>query len=147
MTCFVLTLMVVAAICSATLKWRRASKILFVSTFILFLAIGCGPLPAWLLRNLQAPYRVNPPIAWGARNAIILLGAGTVKISNTGLVEPAIFSYPRIVTAAVLYNDCRKTKAECKILISGGDALHNGVSEAVAYRRTLIRLGVQPTDI
>lgn len=147
MTFVVLVVMVIVATCCAVLKWCLTSRILYIISIILFLAIGCGPVPAWLLGYLQSAYDVKPMIEWDKRNAIVLLGAGTEKIVSTGLIEPGIFSYGRIVEAAILYNDCRKTEANCKIIVSGGDPQHNGSSEASVYKSTLIQIGVDATDI
>src|SRR5476649_1998765 len=117
MTLGVFVVVIVLAIGCAVLKWRRTSRTLYIVSVILFLAVGCGPVPAWLLGDLQSSYAVKPTIEWGKRNAIVLLGAGAEKIARTGLVEPETFAYSRIVETAELYNDCRKTKADCKIVV------------------------------
>ncbi|WP_157657632.1 hypothetical protein [Burkholderia ubonensis] len=54
-------------------------------------------------------YTVNPTIEWSKRNAIVLLGAGTEKIVRSDIIEPGMFSYPRIVKSVALYSGCRKT--------------------------------------
>ena len=147
MTLVALVVVIVLATSCAALRWRRTSRTLYVISVILFLAVGCGPIPAWLLGNLQSAYDVKPAIEWSRRNAIVLLGAGTEKIAHADSVEPATFSYARIVEAAELYNDCRKTEVDCKIVVSGGDAQHTGSPEAVVYRGVLIRLGTDAADI
>ena len=38
-----------------------------------------GPIAAWLLDGLQSDYQAKPPIAWGQRNAIVLLSAARNK--------------------------------------------------------------------
>lgn len=145
MTLFAFIAIVVFGIFCAALKWSRTSRLAFLLSTVLFLALGCGPIPAWLLNNLQSDYAVRHPIEWGKRNAIVLLGAGTQKI--TDVVEPGTFSYARIVETAGLYNDCRKTLAECKIIVSGGDATRTGSPESAVYRGTLLRLGVDIADV
>jgi uncharacterized SAM-binding protein YcdF (DUF218 family) len=130
-----------------SLKWRRTSRTLYVVSVVWFLGVGCGPVPAWLLGNLQAPYAARPSLEWGARNAIVLLGAGTARIADTNLIEPGIFSYPRLVEAAGLYLDCRKTRSDCKIVVSGGDAQRHGMPEASVYRDALVRIGIPAADI
>jgi uncharacterized SAM-binding protein YcdF (DUF218 family) len=104
-------------------------------------------VPAWLLGDLQSAYDVKPKIEWSKRNAIVLLGAGTEKIAHTDSVEPGTFSYARLVEAAGLYNDCRKTESDCKIVVSGGDAQHTGSPEATVYRSTLLKLGIDAADV
>ncbi|KWA08205.1 YdcF family protein [Burkholderia territorii] len=135
------------ATCCVALNWRRAGRTLYTVSFILFLGVGCGPIPGWLLTNLQSAYAVNPTIEWSKHNAIVLLGAGTEKIVQANVIEPGTFSYPRIVKAAELYNECRKTGADCKVVVSGGDARNSGESEASVYRSALIRLGIDPAGV
>lgn len=145
MTLSILVVIVLLGTCCATFKWRRTSRMVYVMSATLFLTLGCGPIPEWLLCNLQSAYAVKHPIGWGKRNAIVLLGAGTEKVASA--VEPGPFAYARIVETAELYNDCRKTAAECTIIVSGGDATHNGASEATIYRNSLLKLGVGATDL
>ncbi|WP_321939228.1 YdcF family protein [Paraburkholderia sp. J8-2] len=147
MTLVVLLVAIAIATCFAALEWRRTSRALYAAAFALFLAVGCGPVPAWLLTNLQSAYAVHPTVQWSKRNAIVVLGAGTQKIPRAGVVEPGIFSYSRIVEAAALYRDCRMTGADCKVIVSGGDPRHNGESEASVYRAALLRLGVKSADV
>src|ERR1700692_175022 len=82
MTFLVLIVVIAVAICCTALKWRRASRPLYVMSVILTLAVGCGPVPVWLLGDLQSAYAANPTIEWGKRNAIVLLGAGTEKVAR-----------------------------------------------------------------
>lgn len=147
MTLTILAIVIVLATSCAALKWRRTSRTLYAISIVLFLAIGCGPIPAWLLSNLQSAYDVKPTVEWSKRNAIVLLGAGTEKVAQTNAVEPETFSYARIAEAVALYNDCRKTESDCKILVSGGDAKKNGAPEATVYRISLLKLGVEAADV
>ncbi|MFM0069216.1 YdcF family protein [Paraburkholderia aspalathi] len=147
MTLAALIVLIVLATSCVAFKWHRTGKALYVISVVLFLTVGCGPVPAWLLGNLQSTYSTKPTIEWDKRNAIVLLGAGTEKITRTDLVEPGTFSYARIVETAELYNDCRKTKADCRIVVSGGDAGHTGSPEADVYRSALIRLGIEADNI
>ncbi|CAM3970590.1 DUF218 domain-containing protein [Bordetella tumbae] len=145
MTLAIFVVIVVLAIGCAALTWRRTSISLYVVAAVGFLAVGCGPISAWLLGKLQSDYETSAPVAWGARNAIVLLGAGTERVA--GRVEPGVFSYPRIVVAAERYNDCKKSSAYCKVLISGGDAARTGSSEASVYRDVFVHLGIDPADV
>lgn len=143
----VLALIVLVAL-AAGLAWRgrsRASAMLYALSLALFLALGCGPMAAWLLDGLQSDYRTKPSIAWGQRNAIVLLGAGTEKPADA--VEPGTYAYARIVEAAQRYNDCRKAAAQCRVIVSGGDAARHGMAEAGVYRGLLAGLGVDAADV
>ncbi|MEG1768099.1 MAG: YdcF family protein [Comamonas sp.] len=142
----VIAMALLAALCVARRR-RRLGLSLYALAGALFLAVGCGHVPAWLLDDLQASYGVKPANAWGQRNAIVVLGAGTDRIATTGCVEPGLSSYARIVEAATLQRDCRKTGAECKILVSGGDALRTGASDAEVYRKAWLSLGLEGADV
>ncbi|CAM4019929.1 YdcF family protein [Bordetella muralis] len=145
MTLAIFVVIMVLAIGCAALSWRRASRTFYAVAAMGFLAVGCGPMSAWLLGKLQSDYETSPPVAWGARNAIVLLGAGTERVA--GRVEPGVFSYPRIVVAAERYRDCKKSAVYCKIVVSGGDAARTGTSEAAAYRDVFVHLGIDQADV
>lgn len=147
MTLNVLLVLILLAIVLAMLRWRRCSRVLMALAVILLLAVGCGPVPIWLLTRLQSPYAAERPVAWGQRNAIVLLGAGTVRVADTGEVEASLFAYGRIGRAAALYRDCRQAGRECKIEVSGGDARGLGQSEAAIYAGNLQQLGVDHADL
>jgi len=145
MTLLLFILLILLAAVFTALKWRRTQRTLLALSAIWFLAVGCGPVPAWLLNNLQADYALKPTVQWGTHNAIVLLGAGTERVANRA--EPGIFAYPRIVEAASMYNQCRQATSDCKVLVSGGDARRLGASEATVYRATLLALGVAQDDV
>lgn len=147
MTVDTLLILIALAIALALLKWRRCSRALLALALIVLLAVGCGPLPNWLLARLQADVAVDAPVAWGQRNAIVLLGAGTVRVAGTGQVEASLFAYGRIAKAAELYRACRQAERVCKVEVSGGDARGLGQSEAAIYAGDLQRLGVDSADL
>jgi uncharacterized SAM-binding protein YcdF (DUF218 family) len=129
------------------LRWRRCQWTFNGLALVLFLAAGCGPLPALLLKWLQAPYATRPTITWAQHNAIVLLGAGTAHVIGTSQVEPTISANGRIIEAYALYRACRQGGNDCKVVISGGDPLRNGVTEAVAYSKVLLSMGVNDSDL
>ena len=147
----VLLLLIVLALVLAFLQWRRCTRALLALALIVLLAVGCGPLPSWLLVQLQSDYAAQPPMVWGQRNAIVLLGAGTIRVVDTGQVEAGLFAYGRIDKAAALYHRCRQAGGpagrQCKVLVSGGDARGLGLSEAAIYASNLQRLGVDTADL
>lgn len=145
MTLFLLILLIALAALFTFLKRRRTQRTFMALAAAWFLAVGCGPAPAWLLSNLQADYALKPSITWGTRSVIVLLGAGTEQAPDA--VEPGIFAYPRLVEAAALYNQCHQAGGDCKVLVSGGDARHTGVAEAAVYQTTLLALGVVQGDV
>jgi uncharacterized SAM-binding protein YcdF (DUF218 family) len=146
MTLNVLLILVLLALALARLKWRRCSRTLLVLAVVLWLAVGCGPVPIGLLTRLQSSSAADAPIAWGQRNAIVLLGAGTVRTGD-GQVEATLFAYGRISKAAMLYRACRQSGRLCKVEVSGGDARRTGKPEAAVYAEDLQQLGVDPADL
>lgn len=141
-----LIVLVLLALVLRVLKRQRMAGTAWVLAVLVFLATGCGPLPAWLLRGLQAPYAARPVVAWAPRNAIVLLGVGTVRTPD-GAVEPALFAHGRIDEALLLYRECKASGNDCKLEVSGGDALHTGQPEAAVYGALLQRLGVPASDL
>lgn len=59
-------LVIVAAVCAARGR-RRPARGLAVFSGVLVIAIGCGPVPAWLLDSLEKPFENEPQIQWGTR--------------------------------------------------------------------------------
>ena len=133
---------------AALLAWRqrrRSAGALAGLAVALLLAVGCGPVPARMLAGLQRGLPAGFD-DWGARNVIVLLGAGTVRAPAGA--EPGLFAQGRIAAAARLWHACRAQAGRvCRIEISGGDALGNGDSEAAVYRRALLGLGVDAADL
>lgn len=142
-----LLLLVVVAVAAAYVGWRKTGIAAGCVTVLGLWAVSCGTVPAALLQPLQHDFvrRVQPD--WGKRNVIIVLGYGTIRPAAQLPVEPLSFAYPRIMTGAQLYQDCRSRHADCKLLVSGGDALGTGEPEAMVYRHALIALGVRAADI
>lgn len=142
-----LLVLVLIGFISGRFRWRRCQWTLYGLTFALFLASACGPLPKWLLIHLQAPYAVRQDVGWTQRNAIVLLGAGTARVAVTDHVEPTIFADGRIIEAYTLYRSCKQAAGNCKLVVSGGDAYHNGMSEADSYAAVLQSMGVDQSDL
>jgi uncharacterized SAM-binding protein YcdF (DUF218 family) len=111
-----------------------------------FLLIGTGFLPSIFLKQLQISFVDLPEPQWKRQNAIVLLGAGTVKLPIINAINPTVMGYSRIYKAATLYLSCVKNHT-CIILISGGDTINAGKSEAMVYREALIKLGINNADI
>lgn len=129
-------------------KRRRAVRFVLAFALIVFLAVACGPVPIWLMGRLQTPYPGDAAVAWGQRNAIVLLGAGTVKVPDDGAIEASLLAYGRIDKAAALYHACRQQVGRaCRIEVSGGDARGTGRSEAAVYGDALRALGVDAADL
>ncbi len=143
----VLLLLIVLAFVAALAGWRRSSRALALLAVVVLLLVGCGPLPVWLLHRLQSSPATNTTVAWGQRNVIVLLGAGTVRPPANGPLEPSLFAYGRIDKAAALYDACRRVSPSCRIEVSGGDALGLGRSEAEVYAGVLRQLGVDDSDL
>jgi uncharacterized SAM-binding protein YcdF (DUF218 family) len=139
-----LVLLAIGLVLLARRRSRSGWLFSILSLAWLFFA-GCGPLTGMLLGHLQAGFA--PDVSqWGRRNAIILLGAGTVR-GSTNTIEPSLYANGRILRAAQLYRACKATGAECKLEVSGGDAMKLKQPEADVYAISLDRLGVPRADL
>jgi uncharacterized SAM-binding protein YcdF (DUF218 family) len=143
-----LTLFLILLLLALAFVWRRrprAATVFFVLGIGWLFFAGCGPLTGTLLANLQSGFA--PDVSqWGKRNVIILLGAGTVR-SGAGAIEPSLYANGRILRAAELYRSCKATGGDCKVEVSGGDAMKLKQAEADVYAITLDRVGVPREDM
>jgi len=146
LTLFIFILMTIATIL-AIYKRQRASLIMLCVTLVCFILIGNGVIGSILLKGLELPFANTTPTEWKHKNAIILLGGGTIKQRTINLVQPTIIAYSRLSETTRLYQSCIKSKNKCTVIISGGDPLNNGVSEAAIYRDYLVSLGIKNNDI
>jgi len=146
MTISVICLMLFFAAITYLVKKIKISAALLVLVALILFCTGYGFPGKQLLNKLQAAYINEEPYQWTARNAIVLLGAGTEKIADHNLVVAGIFSYARIIKAAQVYSECKTTGQQCTVYVSGGDPLRNGTTEAVIYGALLQKLGVPKVD-
>lgn len=123
----------------------KAKVVLFI-TILFFYLIGSGVVSYFLLPYLEVYEPLSHPI-WKKNNAIVLLGAGTVRLQKTHEIKPTVMAYSRIHETARLYYACKKTKEICLVIISGGDALATGQTEAAVYQAELTSINVKKEDI
>src|SRR3569833_1053593 len=142
-----LTLMGLVAGVLGLRKRRLGAYIVGGCSGVLFFAVGCGPLPDELLKQLQSGYETQPPPAWQPRAAIVVLGAGVLCVSGTAAVEVPLQAYGRVAKGLELYLQCKHAGKACTLIVSGGDAYEVGVSEAKVYGDQLLKLGVDPSDL
>lgn len=145
MASFFLVLLIAVAACCLILRWRRPGLAICAVLALYGLAVGCGPAARALADGLQSDFEQKPDVHWGARNVIVVLGAGLQQVADRA--EPGPFAYARIAEAARLYAACRQASGECKVLLSGGDPAGLGVSEAEIYGQLLVRLGVDSAQL
>jgi uncharacterized SAM-binding protein YcdF (DUF218 family) len=145
-TTALLVLLLIAAGLLLCGRHHRGFGVLF-GALALFWMAGNGMLAAMLLDPLQAPFAPLAAPRWGARNAIVLLGAGVVRPPGAAQAQPSLLAYSRILEAVRLYRDCQVQGKPCTLVISGGDPARLGVPEAAIYRRTVLGLGVQDADL
>src|SRR5262249_52877486 len=105
MMLLILLLFAAAAVCARTGR-RAAARILFVPTVIVTLAIGCGVIPAPMLKNLQSAYPDEVSGPWPRRTAIVVLGGGVQKVGSTHALRIPPFIHGRIVKGLELYLQC-----------------------------------------
>lgn len=148
MSLMIVILLFAIALFAIIFKLQKTGIFFTVLSVVVFLFIGSGLLPSLLLKNLQQPFKSTASIDFAAkRNAIVMLGAGNIKIPSTSSVRPTLFSYSRIYKTASLYYLCKKNQDQCTIILSGGDPLKTGKSEAMASREELLTLPIQSNDI
>ena len=146
MTLLVLLVLLAAAYGFSRLRWRWTGRVVFFLAVVLFLGIGCGPVPSYLLRNLQSGYPDVVAVRDAPRSAIILLGNGTERVPPAS-VEVAPLAYGRVLKTLELYQACKLKGGSCTIVVTGGDPQHHGASEAAIYSARLRLLGVGSADI
>jgi uncharacterized SAM-binding protein YcdF (DUF218 family) len=127
--------------------WRRSAWSVFGVAAVLGLAIGCGPVAAGLLAGLQQGYPGDIVGAWGPHAAIVLLGGGDERVSESRTIETSPLAYGRVMKALELYQACKGQGGDCYILASGGDPQRYGTSEAAVYGAHLRAAGVPAADI
>ncbi len=140
-----LLLLVVALILHLLESLQRARGFM-IAGIGLMLVIGLGVVPALLLPMTQLPNRLSD-VTWHDRNAIVLLGAGTVARSSTSGPDVPIFAYGRVTAAAAAWRDCQSRGKDCTLVVSGGDPMRHGMSEAAVYAKPLELLGVPSSAI
>lgn len=142
MITLLILLLLTASLCS--IKYKKTHILLLSSTFSLFILTSTGIISSVLLKWTA----IDPAIIkFKENNALILLGGGIVNTGQKDQFKPAIFAYSRIYETARIYNLCKKTAKHCTIIISGGDPLFIGASEAFVYQTALIELGIPKTNI
>ncbi len=128
------------------MKWSRAKSVSLGLAFFFLLFAGQGWIPSLLLNCIQSePTLKNPD--WKERNAIVVLGAGTVRWPDATHFTSYPLGYSRLYEAAQLYFKCKKTFKACSVVTSGGDPKAAGISEADVMKRELIEIGVSESDI
>ncbi|CAN5453461.1 YdcF family protein [soil metagenome] len=147
MTILILLLFIALTSFLILLKYKKTSIAMLIITLVYFVLVGNGFLALLLTQQLELPYVIDEKLYWEKRNAIVILGAGAVKIPQINIVKPTSLAYARIFTAARLYSFCKKTGNICTIIVSGGDASNTGVSEALAYKKELLDLNVKNSDL
>ncbi len=142
-----LTLLAVLALGLHLRKRHIGARIVIGLGAVLFLAAGCGPVPHELMKQLQGGYEAEPLLTWQPRNAIIVLGGGVQPVAATGSAEVPLFAYGRILKGLELYLQCKRAGKACSLIVSGGDPKLAGVSEARVYGDTLLKAGVDSSDL
>jgi uncharacterized SAM-binding protein YcdF (DUF218 family) len=142
-----ISLLVAAAAVLARARRRQSARILFSLAGILFVAVGCGPLPAIALKNLQTGYAGEPVPSWQPKAAIVVLGGGMQPVADTRTMEVPVIVYGRIVKTLELYLQCKRNGKACIVIVSGGDPRRLGTSEAKVYGAVLVKAGVEPADL
>jgi uncharacterized SAM-binding protein YcdF (DUF218 family) len=145
----VITILVALAIVLAWLHLRRSAYLIAALALVLFLGVGCGPIPALLASGLQESYPATVAVQKAQVTAIVLLGGGTELAADgrTQSVEVGPLAFGRLVKTLQLYRECKQVNSVCIVLITGGDPIHRGKTEAAVYGAVLRQSGVDPADL
>lgn len=140
--CLTICLLMIAA----GLVWGRvresyAATVVAIAGSCLLVLTAIGVVPAM---QLSATQLTNPlsAVTWHDKNSIVLLGAGTVARAGPLAPDVPAFAYGRVTTAAAAWRDCKAHAKDCTLVVSGGDPMHHGASEAAVYSRALLGLGI-----
>jgi uncharacterized SAM-binding protein YcdF (DUF218 family) len=114
---------------------------------LLTLVIGYGAVPALMLRYLQADFSDTGPQLWQPRAAIVILGGGIQHVADAHELQVAPLAQGRILKGLELYRQCKQAGKVCVVVVSGGDPLKQGASEAHVYAAVLEKLGVDSAAI
>lgn len=131
----------------AIYKYIKSSLVMAILTVSFLALVGTGLVPSLMAKKLDMVNSIYTNHPWDHRNAIIVLGGGTVKTLIADTLKPTTLSYSRIYEGMRLYLLCKKAGHICKLILSGGDAYGNGQPEADIYKKAFVDLNVKPTDI
>ncbi|HSW93930.1 MAG TPA: hypothetical protein VLJ15_06230, partial [Gammaproteobacteria bacterium] len=112
MATLLLTFLLIITIFLFICRHIKTGNAFLIGTFLLFIMTGTGIILSCCLQDLESFSMQKNPV-WKKRNAIVLLGAGTVKSNDTLSPRPTLLAYSRIYETARLYFLCKKTNAQC----------------------------------
>lgn len=139
-----LFLFILTILAALFLQFRKTTLGLLIFLVAHLLLSGGGIFPHFALNDLQSYPRLQQP-EWKTRNAIVILGFGTVKWEDE--VYSTTLAYARLFEGLRLYSSCIKASADCKVLVSGGDPMGNDQAEASVMARELESAGVPRQDM
>src|ERR1700682_4785662 len=96
MTIALVLALVALALLLARLRWHRVSSMVYLAAALAFALTGYGLTANLLVKRLQDGYDTETR-AWGTRNVIVVLGAGSER-SDRGASELSIFGSSRLVS-------------------------------------------------
>ncbi len=128
-----------------TVGHAQIAEILTALWLVVFLLLGCGVVPHWLLKALQSGLPAPPPLKAGEHIVVALLGDGTVSDPTSGASLPAMFAHSRIAAAARLYREAKSAGNECAIIVAGDDSAER--ESPPVYLTALTTLGVEKSDV
>lgn len=126
-------------------KKRKTTCLLALSALLFLVLTGSGILTQLALKDLQV-YSATLP-QWQERNLIIVLGSGTVQKPGSKQLSSQVMGASRLMAAAQLYLNCKKSSENCTVLTTGGDPQQRGMPEASVMEQELQSLGVPIADI
>lgn len=135
-----------AAVSLFWLQKRVLAKRVVLASGLIFLFVGQGWMPYFLLTRLQTESRITQ-LGWKKKNIIVVLGAGVTRWTPDSVWTPPSQTVSRVFEAARLHRLCTQTQNECFLLASGGDPGQKGKAEADVLKQELMALGIPEASI
>ncbi|MEJ2769704.1 YdcF family protein [Mycetohabitans sp. B46] len=125
---------------------RRHRRTTCVAAALFAYLLCAGWLGEPALHALETRVPAASPPRYAGNVAIVLLGSGT-EYDGAHRLVPKFDAWRRIDAAAAQFTLCRAQRAQCTLVISGGNPQKHEHSEAVNYRPHLVSHGVPASNI
>lgn len=135
-----LALLIVISFLAAVFKKNRSSVLALSATVLWYCFVGTGIFTRTLINQLETQPRVSTPV-WKQKNLIVVLAGGKQQWDSNEFSTQSL-AVSRVLETTRLYNYCKQSGGTCRILVSGGDPTHQGISEAEVMMKEFSENGI-----